>query len=127
MKKIKADNLQLVISSILDAYSDDVKEVITESAKKVGEEGKDKLKKSSPKRTGSYRKGWRLKTKEGATFVHCTIHNATNYQLTHLLEKGHLNRDGSRTKPIVHIAPVEEYVQKEYVKDVEKAIRGGAK
>ena len=60
MKKIKADNLQLVISSILDAYSDDVKEVITESAKKVGEEGKDKLKKSSPKRTGSYRKGWRL-------------------------------------------------------------------
>ena len=127
MKKIKSDELDVVISSILNAYSDDVKDLIIESAKEVGEQGKEKLKKTSPRRTGNYRKGWRVKTREGATFVHCTIHNATHYRLTHLLEKGHLNRDGSRTKPKIHIAPVEKYVQDEYIKRVENGIKGGIK
>lgn len=127
MKTIKSDELQMIIDSVLTSYSKDVKNAITESAKEVAEDGKDQLKKTSPKRTGKYRQGWRVKTREGATFVHCTIHNATKYQLTHLLENGHLNRDGSRTRAIPHIAPVEEYVQKEYIKKVENAIRGGAK
>lgn len=127
MKTVKSNQLEGIIDSILGAYSKEVKNTIIESAKEVGEEGKNKLKQTSPKRTGKYRQGWRLKTKEGATFVHCTIHNATRYQLTHLLENGHLNRDGSRTKGLPHIAPVEEYVQKEYVRKVENAIRGGLK
>ena len=126
-KTIKSEDLQIVMDSILNAYSKDVKNVITDTTKEVADTGKNKLKQTSPKKTGKYSKGWKVKTREGSTFVHCTIHNATNYQLTHLLEKGHLARDGSKVAPKVHIVPVEEYVQKEYIKKVEEAIKGGAK
>lgn len=124
-KVINGGDLQIVVNSILNAYSDDIKETITKSAIDVAEEGRDKLRSSSPKRTGDYRRGWRIKKKIGNSFVHCTIHNATNYQLTHLLEKEHKARDGSIMKPKVHIQPVEEFVQKEYADRIEKAIKGG--
>ena len=83
------------------------------------------LKETSPKRTGKYSKGWRVKTEKGRGFINCTIHNATNYQLTHLLEKPHLTRNGRRTTPKVHIAPVEEKCIEEFQKGVENIIRTG--
>lgn len=65
------------------------------------------LRSNSPRSTGDYGKGWKLKktySREG--FVGYLIHNATDYQLTHLLELGHANRDGGRTQAFPHIGPV---------------------
>ena len=115
----------LEISDILDEYSSDIQESITESAIKVAKQGANELKSSSPKRTGDYRKGWRVKTTKGKGFVNCVIHNATNYQLTHLLEKTHLKRNGGLTTPKVHIAPVEESAIKQYEQEVINAIENG--
>lgn len=125
-KRIKGGgDLQVVINSILNAYSNDVKESITTSAIEVAEEGKNRLRDNSPKRTGDYSRGWRIKKKTSSTFVNCTIHNATNYQLTHLLENEHKARNGKTIRPKVHIQPVEEYVQKEFMDKVENAVKGG--
>lgn len=115
----------LQINEILDEYCKDIQEGITGKAILVAKEGKKNLKKTSPKRTGDYRKGWRVKTQKGYGYVNCTIHNATDYQLTHLLEKSHATRNGGKTKPKVHIAPVEEKCNQEYQREVENVIRNG--
>ena len=115
----------LEIADILDEYSSDIQKAITESAIKVAKQGANELKTSSPKRTGKYKKGWRVKTTKVQGFVSCVIHNATDYQLTHLLEKPHLKRNGGLTTPKVHIAPVEEKSNKQYEQEVIKIIENG--
>lgn len=115
----------LAINDILNEYSTDIQEGITTTAETIAKEGADELKNVSPKRTGKYRKGWRVKTEKGRGYVDCTIHNATSYQLTHLLEKPHLTRNGGKTTPQVHIAPVEQKCVSKYEKDVENIIKNG--
>ena len=121
-------NSILDIQDILNDYSLDIQESIQEEAEKVAKKGVAELKNTSNTyqiRTGKYNKGWRVKTNKGRGYIDCTIHNSTNYQLTHLLEKGHLNRDGSKAKAFVHIAPVEQKCIKEYEKNVETIIKNG--
>lgn len=115
----------LEINDILEDYSRDIQEGITENAIQIAKKGASDLRKNSPKKTGDYRKGWRVKTTKGFGFVDCIIHNATDYQLTHLLEKPHATRNGGQTTPKVHIAPVEQECVKEYESKVEDVIKNG--
>ena len=116
----------LDINDILDEYSYDIQDALKEEAKKVAKDGANELKKTSPKKTGDYRKGWRVKDESGRRYAKFWIHNSTNYQLTHLLEKPHATRNGGTTKPKVHIKPVEEKCIKKYEANVIKIIeRGG--
>ena len=123
----------LDIQEILNDYSNEIQDAITEEAQIIAKEGANELKTTSPKTNrnikhkGRYAKGWRVKTTKGKGFINCVIHNATDYQLTHLLERPHLTRNGSLTKAIVHIAPVEEKVNKEFQSRVEKVIKNGGK
>lgn len=58
--------------------------------------------------SGAYRADWAVSssTKNGVREVR--VYNKAHYQLTHLLEYGHLARDGSFVKPVPHIAKAEE-------------------
>lgn len=116
------------IVGILDEYSKDVQEAIANAAITVANEGANELKNTSNTykiRTGKYNKGWRVNTKRGNGYIDCTIHNATDWQLTHLLENGHLKRNGGRTRAFVHIRPIEEKCITKYTQNVEKIIKDG--
>lgn len=117
------------IVDILNEYSYDVQEGIELAAQNNANLAAKELKASSGTykiRTGKYNKGWRVKTEKGRGQIDCTVHNATNWQLTHLLENGHLKRNGKdRTKAFVHIKPVEVKTVNKYVEDVEKIIKNG--
>lgn len=117
----------LDINKILNDYSSEIQEAIQNDAENVSKIGVDKLKNTSPKRTGKYARGWRVKTKKGVGFVECEIHNATSWQLTHLLEKPHAKRNGGYTIPKVHIKPVEEYCIAQFERNVENIIKNGGK
>jgi len=123
------NNSILDINDILTGYGDSIQELIQEEAEKIAKDGVKELKVTSPKNKkntaskGKYAKGWRVKKEYRRGEVHCIIHNATDYQLTHLLEKSHLTRNGGKTKPIVHIKPVEEKCVSEYLNNVENGIR----
>ncbi|MFJ5564826.1 HK97 gp10 family phage protein [Lysinibacillus xylanilyticus] len=117
---INIDDLAREINRTLANYSNGVGEQVERLAEQVAKEGALRLKANSPIRSGSYQKGWRAK-KVGKSWV---VHNATSYQLTHLLEKGHAKVDGGRVPAKVHIAPVEEDMIDEFVKGVEEAIKG---
>ena len=115
----------LDIKEILNDYSTDIQTEIVKSAQEVAKKGRDTLRNTSPRRTGSYRKGWTVKTEKGRNTITCIIYNKTDYRLTHLLEKPHLKRNGGYTKPIVHIQPVDETCVNEFEKQVENIIKNG--
>ena len=124
-------NSFLDINEILNDYSHDIQDAITEKAQEIAKLGQEKLKSTSPQNKkntshkGRYAKGWRVQTTKGQGFVHCTIYNATDFQLTHLLENAHLTRNGGKTKPIVHIEPVHDECCINFERDVEKIIKDG--
>ena len=119
----------LDIVDMLNEYSQDIQDDIAKAAEEVAKDGANKLKQTSPKRTGKYAKGWKVKTYKGNGFVKSHIHNSTNWQLTHLLEKPHAirNKWGSygTSKPQVHIKPVEEECIRQYQREVENIIKNG--
>ncbi|GGA56436.1 hypothetical protein GCM10007416_32040 [Kroppenstedtia guangzhouensis] len=116
----RIEDLSREISQALKDYTEEVSEGLEEAKEAAAKNAVKKLKQRSPKDTGDYARGWRAK-KIGRAWV---VHNATDYQLTHLLEHGHAKRGGGRVAGIPHIGPVEEEAIQEYVQKSEKVIRG---
>lgn len=120
IKDIKA--VGATIAEALAEYDQQVADATKQIADEVAKETADELKNSSPKLTGSYRKGWRKKqTYASEKTKRNTVYNATDYQLTHLLEHGHASRNGGRVKAIQHIAPVEQKAIEELQERIEAA------
>ena len=106
----KTESVAAQMKDLLDEVNKEVKDATKHGIDTVSKESVQKLKNTSPRKSGSYSKGWAVK-REGEMDV--IIHNRTDYQLTHLLENGHVirNKKGTygRTNGIKHIAPVEEW------------------
>ena len=130
---IEPSELSGAIASILEDVSYEIKGRVDKAGSEAAEDGAGELKQTSPKYTGSrklqyrpgaYARSWRVKSIRSSitgNSVH-TIYNDHHYRLTHLLEFGHVNRDGTRAKKIVHIEPVNRRVCKEFERKVEEAL-----
>lgn len=122
-KRVGLDGLADAIADVLDEYQTEIARGTKEAVQKVAKAGVKALKATSPQQTGSYAKGWTSEVKEGRLGAEATIYNAAKPGLVHLLEHGHVTRNGTgrtfRPTPAhVHVAPVEEQL----IADFEKAI-----
>ena len=125
----------LDINEILGEYSKELDDAMYEEAKAIAKDGVQELKRTSPvspnktSHKGKYRRGWRMDIEKGFGTVQAVIHNKTDYQLTHLLERPHVIRNKYGTwgtsKPKVHIAPVEQRCIKEFEEKVTRKIEAG--
>lgn len=110
----KTGSISVQMNELLDEVDREVQQSARQNIDGVAKEAVQKLRNTSPVKTGSYAKGWSAK-KQGEMDV--VVHNRTDYQLTHLLENGHVirNKKGTygRTPGIKHIAPVEEWASDE--------------
>lgn len=123
-----AETLSVQMDKILEEYNERVQNVSRVAVQRVGRESVKKLRSTSPKRSGSYAKGWRLKTlKMSGNVTDVVVHNATDYQLTHLLENGHVvvNAKGTfgRAPAHPHIKPVEEWANNELPAEIERELK----
>jgi len=114
----KIANLQNEILEQLKKYSEIITEDVEKAQQETASELVETLKRTSPEKTGSYKKGWRIKKQDKKLI----IHNKTDYQLTHLLEHGHAKKNGGRVQAEVHIRPAEQTAITSYLEKIEKAI-----
>lgn len=115
------------LMAILDECAEDVKREANEIIDAVAKETASRLKSTSPSDSGEYAKGWAVKRERGNRGINTvTVHNKNKPQLTHLLEHGHLIRNGSgtygRTEPITHIKPAEEWANAEVMARIKRSI-----
>lgn len=114
-------DLSAEIKALLAEYGEEVTEALQEVVPKVAKEAVKRLKKESPG-DGNYHKGWTQKTDKGRLGISSVVYNAKTPGLPHLLEYGHALRNGGRSRPIVHIKPVEEWASEEVVREIEEAL-----
>lgn len=125
---IDVNLLSKEVMEYLENYVEDIEEQVETLTNEVCKDAVKELKEKSPrgegKRKKPYYKGWRIKKdKLGGKIYKVKIYNATNYQLTHLLEFGHATVNGGHTKAIPHIRPVEKKYKKIFEEKIKKAIR----
>lgn len=120
-------SIERQMDQILQEYDVKLKRVTNNAMDVVAKEAASKLKNTSPKKTGSYARGWGVHRERGSGGINTvTVRNKTDYQLTHLLENGHIirNKKGEygRTNGIRHIAPVEEWANSELPMEIEREL-----
>lgn len=116
---VKVDGLADAIMAELQDYSQEVTEDVKKSVDAAGKECVRILKETSPKDTGDYAQGWRKrKAYESKSDLRVEVHNATDYQLTHLLEDGHAKVTGGRVDGKPHIDPAAEQASQLLEQDV---------
>lgn len=107
-------SVEIQMKKLLDQVDKEVQKAMDDGMKQVAKEAVTQLRSSSPRKTGKYARGWTTKQIDKNGIV---IHNSKHYQLTHLLENGHVirNKKGTygRTSGIKHIQPVEQWASEE--------------
>lgn len=132
-RTISADQLSAVIMQELSKYAGATDEIVEHAGKVAAEHAVADLNILSPNRTGDYAKDWAVKKgKYIRGFRSFVVHNKKHYQLTHLLEDGHIkvvygHRVGGTVAPRVHIAPVDAAAIKEFEDLIVEGIRDASK
>lgn len=126
--KVKPEQLDEAIRGQLETYSAEITKNINENLKEVAETTAETLKKGGAykERTGKYTPDWSVTARKAVSVAKSeqySVHNRKHYQLTHLLEKGHVTRNGKRTRALEHILPAEQATEELAVGAVEKAVR----
>lgn len=135
--RVTPENLSKAIQEYLKDYKEDIEDDVVELSNKYIKEASKELKSISPKAKknvhlkgggvqipGSYAKSWSTKNGKKYTNVYSKVaYNKKYYRLTHLLEFGHANRDGSRTQAIPHIRETEDKYKEKFTEELERKIR----
>lgn len=118
------NNLQAALNDVLKDYTTELREAINGETDAAAERLKKAISDDAPVRTGKQKKSWKVTKRKIAGIDEQAIVHSTDYRKPHLLENGHLTRDGrTRTKPIHYISKNEERIIDEYERNVIQAIK----
>lgn len=126
---VRIDELSDVVKKEIDSMNQEVIEKCNEAAQKAANDAVKELKSTSPVRSdgfkrkypaGYYARNWSKRQDKIENGVQAwTVYNK-NYQITHLVEYGHIDaKTGRRVNGHSHIAPANEHASQEFVEQVE--------
>lgn len=120
----KTGSVAIQLAEVVDQYDVKLKRATNNAMDVVAKEAVRRLKSTSPKKSGEYARGWGLKRERGTGGINTVTVKNRVYQLTHLLENGHIvrNKKGTygRAPGIKHIAPVEDWANTELPEEIER-------
>ena len=112
------------LESVLDNYATDLRAAINADTEAAAQKLKKAISAEAPVKTGKQKKSWRI-TKEylGGVDLKTVVHS-TDYRKVHLLENGHVTRNGlTRTKPTYYVSRNAERIIQEYEQTVADTIK----
>jgi len=116
------------LKKTLDTYSQNITTELNKAFKELAESGSDELKQGKPyhNRTGQYAADFAVTQRKNSTSVTGietqTIYNKKHYQITHLLEFGHLTRNGKRAAAYPHWQTALDNINKNIDRAVQEAV-----
>lgn len=123
---IPIEQLSQTVAEIMAGYDEEAQAAVKRAVDRTASATDAEIRRhiTFKDRTGEYRKAFAIKkagdrrSKYSATWYV----KAPRYRLTHLLENGHMNRDGSRTKGYPHIAYGEKLAKAMLPEETEKEL-----
>ena len=116
---VSVDGLADAIMDALQEFETEATEAVKESVVSAADTCLASVSANSPKDSGDYQKGWRVKkVYEGEHDMRVRVYNKDHYQRTHLLEDGHANVDGGRTEGKPHIGPAADQASRVLERDI---------
>lgn len=120
----KGKDLMTQLNDVLQDYSKEVMDTYNTCGKEIADDTVSKLKRVKFGRydRGKYSKSWAVKQEKSNWGTDSyIIYNKKHYRLTHLLEFGHVVKNGTKrvvgkAGAIEHIKPMEEWVQNQLPK-----------
>ena len=112
------------LTDVLTNYATDLREAINADTEAAAQRLKKAISADAPVKTGKQKKSWRIaKEYLGGVDLKTVVHS-TDYRKVHLLENGHVTRDGTtRTKPTYYVSSNAERIIKEYEEQVAETIK----
>lgn len=128
-QKIGIDELAKTLAEGIANYTLEVAEGVKEAADLTAKELLESTRADAPKRKGRYRRAIAIKTTRENDFQKVNVWYVKKpyYRLAHLLEKGHIKRNGGRTRAFPHIERNAETAIENFNKRVEEVIKNGGK
>ncbi|MBP5431614.1 HK97 gp10 family phage protein [Ruminococcus sp.] len=118
---ITPDQLTEALVNYCKGYTEEIKEIVGAGIETIGAEAVEEVKALAPVYTGgykgftkgAYRRSWSYIIEKSNGNINVTVYaKGKHYRLTHLLENGHLNRDGTtRSRAIPHISTANDSAQ----------------
>lgn len=107
------DDLTSALVEACRTYTEEVVKKVEDGITDIGKEATDEVKSLAPVGQGGYRRNWTYRIDRSGGEYKVTVHvKGRKYRLTHLLEYGHLNRDGStRAREFPHISIAEKHAE----------------
>ena len=112
------------LTDVLTNYATDLREAINADTEAAAQRLKKAISADAPVKTGKQKKSWRIaKEYLGGVDLKTVVHS-TDYRKVHLLENGHVTRNGmTRTKPTYYVSSNAERIIKEYEEQVAETIK----
>ena len=126
--KVNASDFAYEVNKILGEYQRGLYTQLGPTMRKTANETRKVLRSTSPKRTGKYGRGWEYELKVNSRLGggSITLYDARP-GLTHLLEKGHVTRNGlDRSYPATpahpNIAAAQEQAEKQFLENLQTVL-----
>lgn len=124
-KKVQVNEVANEITRMLTEYTDEVTDIAKEVVDNVSQETMQEIKNHITWKDKKYSKSFKLKKSfEDKRNKRNTWYVASpHYRLTHLLEFGHVTRNGvTRSKKFPHVVYGDEYVKNNFERELKEAI-----